>query len=46
MIYPLTGGTNLLSHACPIDDIMKELSVQLTEFKALKEKQGPGISSS
>lgn len=46
MVRPLAADTNLLSHACPIDDIIQELSVQLTEFKALKAKQGPGITSS
>lgn len=38
MIRPLAAEANLLSHACPIDDIIRELSVQLTEFKALKAK--------
>lgn len=46
MVRPLAAGTNLLSQACPLDDILKELSAQLMEFKALNAKQDAGITSS
>lgn len=46
MIRPLATNSNLLLHASPIDDIIKELSVQLTEFKALKAKRDAGMTSS
>jgi adenylate cyclase len=45
MVRPLAAGTNLLSQACPLDDVVKELSAQLMEFKALKAKQDAGITS-
>lgn len=46
MIRPLAADGNLLLHAAPIDDIIKELSVQLAEFKALKAKQDAGMTPS
>ena len=43
LIRPFETGRSLLEQACPMDDILQELSAQLTEFKALKNKAGPNI---
>ena len=45
MMRPFTANGNLLKQACPMDDILRELSTQLMEFKALKEKCGSSIAS-
>lgn len=44
MIRPFAANRSLLDQACPMDDILSELSAQLAEFKALKEKSGPRIT--
>ena len=45
MIRPFAAGRSLLEQACPMDDILQELSAQLAEFRALKEKRGPRITA-
>lgn len=41
MIRPFRATRSLLEQACPMDEILQELSAQLAEFKALKEDMGP-----
>ena len=43
LIRPFEAGRSLLEQACPMDDILQELSAQLAEFRALKDKTGPHI---
>ena len=38
MMRPFRAGDKLEDHAVPMADILKQLQVQLAEFKALKEK--------
>ena len=39
MITPFQTGQNLLDQACPMDDVLGQITAQLMEFKALKERQ-------
>ena len=32
--------TNLLEHACPMNDVLGHLAAQLAKFQALKDKKG------
>ena len=32
--------TNLLEHACPMNDVLGHIAAQLAEFQALKDKKG------
>lgn len=41
MIRPFDAARSLLEQACPMDEILRELSAQLAEFKELKENRGP-----
>lgn len=41
MIRPFDATRSLLEQACPMDEILQELSAQLAEFKELKENRGP-----
>lgn len=38
MMRPFRSGDRLEDHAVPMADILKQLQVQLAEFKALKEQ--------
>ena len=42
MIRPFKDK-NALAQACPMAEIIRELSSQLAEFRALKEKKGPAV---
>ncbi|OAX78693.1 hypothetical protein ACJ72_06997 [Emergomyces africanus] len=41
MIRPFKRGNTLKDMAIPMDDILGELQVQLSEYKALKDQMGP-----
>ena len=43
MICPFNATRGLLDQACPMEEILQELSAQLAEFKALKENPGPVV---
>lgn len=44
MVAPFRVGRNLLENACPMQQILDEVSTQLAEAKALKEG-GPIVGS-
>ena len=44
MIRPFRAGRNLLEEACPMDEILQELSAQLAEFRALKALNVPVVA--
>lgn len=43
MIRPFDASRSLLDQACPMDEVLDELSAQLAEFKALKNNKGPVV---
>ncbi len=45
MVRPFAAGRSLLEQACPMDEVLHELSAQLAEFKELKKQRGPRITA-
>lgn len=45
MVRPFAAGRSLLEQACPMDEVLLELSAQLAEFKELKQQRGPRITA-
>ena len=45
MVRPFVADENLLEKACPMDEILKELSAQLAEFRALKALTAPVVAT-
>ena len=44
MVRPFRADRNLLEDACPMDEVLAELSAQLAEFRALKALQAPVVA--
>ena len=44
MVRPFRPDRNLLEEACPMDEILQELSAQLAEFRALKALHAPIVT--
>ena len=44
MVRPFRVDRNMLEEACPMDEILQELSAQLAEFRALKALNTPVVA--
>lgn len=44
MVRPFRTDQNLLEEACPMGEILQELSAQLAEFRALKALNAPIVA--
>ena len=44
IVRPFSANRNLLEQACPMDEVLQELSAQLAEFRALKALNAPVVA--
>lgn len=44
IVRPFQTDRNLLEQACPMDEILQELSAQLAEYRALKALHAPVVA--